>query len=384
MTQLEQQISDLVVGLVEADSVPGIVCGVADRAGTRLQVAAGVQNSQTRQSMTNESIIAIASMTKPITTMAALQLFEQGLIGLDNPVSDYLPELAGLKLRVGFDEQGRQQLRAPDKVPTLRQLLTHTSGFVYEVWNKNAAIAASRGQIQSAFSADGLNVPLDFEPGERWEYGIGIDWAGRVVEKMSGKALDVYFDDHIFSKLGMKDTAFSVPPDQQFRHADVHRRGSAGFVAEPRFPVSVGGGGGLQSTVSDYIEFMRCILNMGSGNGNTLLQPDTVALMLANQIGDLSVGPVLSQMSDMSCDFDLTFSVGAKWSLGFLLHEVQAPAGRMPGSVSWAGLFNSFFWIDPSSDLCAVIATQLLPFCDPLAVHMLSEFERLIYSELGA
>jgi CubicO group peptidase (beta-lactamase class C family) len=127
---------------------------------------------------------------------------------------------------------------------------------------------------------------------------------------------------------------------------------------------------------------MRCILNRGIGSGNTLLQPDTVELMLTNQIGDLTVGPVLSQVSNMSRDFDLTFSVGAKWSLGFLLHEIQTPAGRSAGSVSWAGLFNSFFWIDPDRDLCAMIATQLLPFCDPAAIHMLSEFERLIYSDL--
>ena len=381
MGQLEQRVLTLLNRLIDAQAVPSIVCGIADSSGTLARASAGVQNSQTKQVMTNESIVAIASMTKPITTVAVLQLFEQGLVGLDNPVSDYLPELAGLKLRVGFDRKGRQQLKTIDAPPTLRQLLTHTSGFVYEIWNKNAQIAVTSGQSESAFSAGGLDVPLDFEPGERWEYGIGIDWAGRVVERISGKSLDVYFADHIFQPLGMKDTAFSVPEEQQHRHADIHRRGPDGFHPEPKFALSVSGGGGLQSTVDDYILFMRCILNQGQCNGGRLLQADTVKLMLMNQIGNLTVGPVQSRMSAMSCDFDLTFSRGGKWSLGFLLHDSNLPEGRSAGSVSWAGLFNSFFWIDSDRDLCAVIATQLLPFCEPAAINMLTEFEHLVYSE---
>ncbi|MBT5205061.1 MAG: beta-lactamase family protein [Gammaproteobacteria bacterium] len=381
MAQQKERIAAFLNRLIETEAVPGVVCGIADSSETLLQASAGVQNSQTQQRMTNESIVAIASMTKPITTMAVLQLFEQGLVGLDEPVSDYLPELAGLKFRTGFDDQGRQQLKAVDPLPTLRQLLTHTSGFVYEIWNENASIAVTSGQTESAFSPGGLDVPLGFEPGERWEYGIGIDWAGRVVEKISGKPLDVYFADHIFLPLGMKDTAFSVPEPKQYRHADIHRRGPDGFLVEPGLAVSVSGGGGLQSTVSDYIQFMRCILNQGNYNGSRLLQPETVKLMMTNQIGDLTVGPVQSQMSAFSCDFDLTFSRMGKWSLGFLLHQQKLAAGRSTGSVSWAGLFNSFFWIDPDSDLCAVIATQLLPFCDPAAMTMLTEFESLVYRE---
>ncbi|MBT6246508.1 MAG: beta-lactamase family protein, partial [Gammaproteobacteria bacterium] len=250
MAQQKERIAAFLNRLIETEAVPGVVCGIADSSETLLQASAGVQNSQTQQRMTNESIVAIASMTKPITTMAVLQLFEQGLVGLDEPVSDYLPELAGLKFRTGFDDQGRQQLKAVDPLPTLRQLLTHTSGFVYEIWNENASIAVTSGQTESAFSPGGLDVPLGFEPGERWEYGIGIDWAGRVVEKISGKPLDVYFADHIFLPLGMKDTAFSVPEPKQYRHADIHRRGPDGFLVEPGLAVSVSGGGGLQSTVS--------------------------------------------------------------------------------------------------------------------------------------
>ena len=379
-----QNIDQILEKHIASGDLPCTVAGVANADGTLYMGATGLRSLDASDAMTTDTIFAIASMTKAITTVATLQLVEQGLIDLDTPITAYLPNLAHLKVLDGFDDDGEPMLSSPTSSPTTRQLLTHTSGYVYEIWNANALQRVASEQIDSLFveGGNGMTAPLGFSPGERWEYGIGIDWAGVIVETLSGKDLDVYFQDHIFSPLSMHDSAYIVPEEKAARRAAVHARTEDGLTVIPHLGEPISGGGGLSSTITDYLRFMRALLNQGTLDGTKILQPHTVDMMFENHIGDLDVTPGPTQIPAISNNFDMGFGQPAKWGLGFLLHEAQTASGRPKGSVSWAGLFNSYFWIDRENDLCAVIATQVLPFYDTHAVAMLKDFESAVYKNL--
>lgn len=377
-----QNIEQILEKYIVSGDLPCALAGVANADGTLYMGAAGLRSLDDSQAMTTDTIFAIASMTKAITTVATLQLVEQGQIDLDTPITAYLPDLEHLKVLDGFDDDGKPMLSSPKTSPTTRQLLTHTSGYVYEIWNANGLQSVASEQIDSLFAegGNGMMAPLAFSPGERWEYGIGIDWAGVIVETLSGKSLDVYFQEHIFDPLGMQDSFYKVPEEKAARRAAIHARTEAGLAVTPHLGEPVSGGGGLSSTIADYLRFMRALLNQGTLDGAKILQPYTVDMMFENHIGDLDVNPGPTQIPDVSNDFDMGFGEPAKWGLGFLLHQAQTQSGRPKGSASWAGLFNSYFWIDRENDLCAVIATQVLPFYDTKAVAMLKEFESAIYN----
>jgi len=377
-----QNIEQILEKYIVSGDLPCALAGVANADGTLYMGAAGLRSLDDSQAMTTDTIFAIASMTKAITTVATLQLVEQGQIDLDTPITAYLPDLEHLKVLDGFDDDGKPMLSSPKTSPTTRQLLTHTSGYVYEIWNANGLQSVASEQIDSLFAegGNGMMAPLAFSPGERWEYGIGIDWAGVIVETLSGKGLDVYFQEHIFAPLGMQDSFYKVPEEKAARRAAIHARTEAGLAVTPHLGEPVSGGGGLSSTIADYLRFMRALLNQGTLDGAKILQPYTVDMMFENHIGDLDVNPGPTQIPDVSNDFDMGFGEPAKWGLGFLLHQAQTQSGRPKGSASWAGLFNSYFWIDRENDLCAVIATQVLPFYDTKAVAMLKEFESAIYN----
>lgn len=377
-----QNIEQILEKYIVSGDLPCALAGVANADGTLYMGAAGLRSLDDSQAMTTDTIFAIASMTKAITTVATLQLVEQGQIDLDTPITAYLPDLEHLKVLDGFDDDGKPMLSSPKTSPTTRQLLVHTSGYVYEIWNANGLQSVASEQIDSLFAegGNGMMAPLAFSPGERWEYGIGIDWAGVIVETLSGKSLDVYFQEHIFAPLGMQDSFYKVPEEKAARRAAIHARTEAGLAVTPHLGEPVSGGGGLSSTIADYLRFMRALLNQGTLDGAKILQPYTVDMMFENHIGDLDVNPGPTQIPDISNDFDMGFGEPAKWGLGFLIHQAQTESGRPKGSASWAGLFNSYFWIDRENDLCAVIATQVLPFYDTKAVAMLKEFESAIYN----
>ena len=379
-----QNIDQILGKHIASGDLPCAVAGIANADGTLYMGAAGLRSLDASDAMTTDTIFAIASMTKAITTVATLQLVEQELIDLDTPITAYLPDLEHLKVLDGFDDDGKPMLSSPKTSPTTRQLLTHTSGYVYEIWNANGLQRVASEQIDSLFAegGDGMTAPLGFSPGERWEYGIGIDWAGVIVETLSGKGLDVYFQDHIFAPLGMHDSSYKVPDEKAARRAAIHSRTEAGLTVIPHLGEPVSGGGGLSSTITDYLRFMRALLNQGTLDDAKILQSYTVDMMFENHIGDLDVTPGPTQMPALSNDFDMGFGQPAKWGLGFLLHEAQTESGRPKGSASWAGLFNSYFWIDRENDLCAVIGTQVLPFYDTHAVAMLKDFESAVYKNL--
>ena len=376
-----KKIDDLLIQYTENDDLPSAIAGVANAQGVLYVGAAGKRSLNETQSMSADAIIDIASMTKAVTTVATLQLVETGAIDLDEPINTYLPQLKELKVLEGFDSNNKPRLITPNTIPTTRQLLTHTSGYVYEIWNADALRYVTSGHVGSLFApqSDGLMAPLAFSPGERWEYGIGIDWAGILIETISGKELDTYFAENIFDPLKMHDTFFSVPENKVSRRSSMYSRSPEGLITVPHSPDGGSGGGGLNSTIGDYLSFLRMLLNDGTLDNERILKPATVRSMFENHIGELQVAAGKTQRPALSNDFDLTFNTPAKWGLGFLLHEKQTPAGRAAGSASWAGLFNTYFWIDRETDLCAVIGSQLLPFFDESAIAMLKDFEKTVY-----
>src|SRR5271165_50349 len=330
-----------------------------------------------------DSIFSIASTTKAITTTAALQLVEQGKLTLDEPVAKYFPRLANLEVLDGFDSTGAPKLR-PAKTPvTLKHLLTHTSGFCYDAWDADMFRYTSqhKGPLPAV-------PPLMFEPGARWQYGTGIDWAGRIVEALSGMHLEEYFQAKILGPLEMHDTSYILPASKVDRWVSNYQRQPDGSLKqEPRVaptpPKEFNGGGGLFSTTGDYVRCMQMILGKGRGaNGARILQPKTVESMQVNQIGALTAGKMKSQRPDRSSDVDIQPGFTEKWGLGFLINTTPYAGGRSAGSLAWAGIFNTFYWIDPKRSLCAVIMMQFLPFVDKDAIGLLNDFERAVYSAL--
>jgi methyl acetate hydrolase len=373
---------------VESQTMPGIVAVAATDKGIVYEGAFGKRELGKDASVTLDTVFWIASMTKAITAAAAMQLVERGKLSLDRPASEVAPELAKAQVLEGFDAAGAPRLRPPGRPITLRHLLTHTAGFSYEIWN--AAIA----QYQAATGTPGittctnaaLTTPLMFDPGDQWEYGINIDWAGKMVEAVSGQRLDRYFQENLFGPLGMKDTSFSISPSQRARLASVHQRGGDGALAPIEFglppePEFLMGGGGLYSTAADYLAFAQMIMQGGSGKGGQVLRPETVVLMSQNHIGGLEAAPgvLKSAMPPLSNDVELFPGVSKKWGLSFLINTQPLPTGRSAGSLAWAGLANTYFWIDRTRRVCGVFLSQVLPFFDHTAIDLLGTFETEVY-----
>ena len=374
---------------VESKAMPGVVTVAATDKGVLYEGAFGTREVGKDAPMTLDTVVWIASMTKAITATAAMQLVENGKLGLERPASEVVPELAAAKVLEGFDAAGKPRLRAPKRPITLRHLLTHTAGFGYEIWDP--AIA----QYQTATGTPGittctnaaLTTPLMFDPGDRWEYGINIDWVGKIVEAMSGQKLDRYFQEHIFGPLGIKDTSFKISPSQRARLATVHQRGEGGELAPiefglPQDPEFLMGGGGLYGTAGDYLTFARMIMQDGSFKGVQVLRPETVALMSQNHIGPIEVGVFRTAMPTLSHDIELFPGMSKKWGLSFLINTQPAPTGRSAGSLAWAGLANTYFWIDRAKRVCGVFLSQLLPFYDPAAIDLFGKFETEVYRAL--
>jgi CubicO group peptidase (beta-lactamase class C family) len=334
-----------------------------------------------------DSIFQIASMTKAITSAAAMQLVERGKLKLDEPVARHLPELGKLDVLEGFDAAGKPVLRPARKPVTLRHLLTHTSGFAYPNWCEEMFKYTQATQPLPPGVVAPL-VPLAFEPGTRWQYGYSTDWTGRLVETVSGLNLEQYFQRNILQPLGMKDTSFIFPAEKFDRLVSQSRRQNGGPLQEvpraiPPKPAAFNGGGGLTSTAPDYVKFMQMILRYGrSGVRDEILTAKSVEAMSVNQIGGLRAGILKTFQPNISSDVDVHPGEVDKWGLGFLINQVAYPGGRSAGSLAWAGIYNTFYWIDPSRGICGVIMMQFLPFVDREAVGLLGDFERSVYANI--
>ncbi len=367
---------------VERKDVPGVVALVTDRKRVLYQSAFGVADVATGRPLTADALFRIASMTKPIASVALMQLVEQGRVGLDDPAEKYLPELAGLQVFESFDAAtGAYVLRPASRPATVRHFLTHTSGLAYpftsEIWRD------FRPRAGETYPFGG---PLLFDPGERWHYSTSTDVVGRLVEVVSGQKLEAYFRQHIFAPLGMDDTSYNVPEAKGPRLVAQQQRGGermdgAVELQEPQLGLTIAapiGGGGLASTADDYGRFVRMLLNGGALDGARVLKAETVTLMGENHIGAVTV-PAHKSALPRSADFTFIADGRDKWGLGFLITADQVPGKRSPGSLSWGGINNTYFWIDPARGIAGVIMMQYLPFADAKALATYDTFERGAY-----
>lgn len=387
--QGQAEIDEILRQKCDAKEIPGVVAIAASGSDVIYQGAFGKRDLSKPDAMTEDSAFWIASMTKAVTSAGAMQLVEQGKLSLDAPIGEVLPDLAKPQVLEGFDAAGEPKLR-PAKAPiTLRHLMTHTAGFAYNVWNGDCAQYLEKTGTPNIFSCQNiaLKTPIMSDPGTRWEYGINIDFVGKAVEAASGKRLDAYLRDHMFAPLGMNDTGFKITDDMRQRLVATHARGEDGSLAPIPFEIEQNpefhmGGGGLYGTAGDYIKFTQMILNKGRGNGNQVLKPETVALMGQNHIGDLTIGKMTTVAPMYTNDVDLFPDIVKKWGLSFLINTAKTPEGRSAGSLAWAGLANTYFWIDPSRDVTGVILMQVLPFVDAKCIEAFAGFERGVYAGL--
>lgn len=376
---------DTLAATLAAHGIPGAVALVGNRAGIVAEAAIG-QKSPGGPAMTVDAQFQIASMTKAITSVAAMQLVEHGKLNLDAPIGNLLPDLGVAQVLTGFADDGTPILRAPRRAVTLRDLLTHTSGLGYEFmaaelvkWRETAPAVP--------FSRAALVAPLLADPGEGWLYGTSTDWVGLAVEAASGQSLASWLQDHILGPLGMADTGFFAPQAVADRLVPLHARTpEGGLMALPvsfnggATPEFDSGGGGLTSTAHDYMRFVRMLLNGGNLDGQQILKPETVAEMTRNQIGDLRAGVLETTVPGMSSTMAWFPEMTAKWGLGFLINPETTKDGRTAGSCAWAGIANSYYWFDPENDVAGVLMMQFMPFGDPGALAALSAFERAVYS----
>jgi len=370
---------------VAAREIPGVVAMAANETSVVYQGAFGARNMSAAAPMSTDTIFRIASMVKLLTSVAALQLVERGKLKLDEPAANIDPTLAAPQVLAGFDAKGVPQLRPAQKPITLRNLLTHTSGFSYPLWDPNVVRYLKAARADAALP----RRPLMFEPGTKWAYGGSIDNVGQFVEIASGMSLDRYFAENITGPLGMNDTSFVITEKQRARQASLHVRETNGKLVPKPFeklapPTTFSGGGGIYSTAPDYLALLQALLNGGSLRRASILRPETVAMMSTNQIGNIEAGILKTANPGLSNDVDFFPGVHLRWGLGHMINVDPVREGRAAGSGTWAGLFNTYYWIDPKKRIAGVIMMQILPFADKQALVAYRQFERGIYHALGA
>ena len=387
----KNHMDNLLEAAIQDGVVPGLAALINHRDGSRYEVGFGEQVHGSGVNMDAETVLWLASMTKAVTGAAVMQQVEHGSLHLDQPASEICHELKDRPVLAGFDGNGAPILRPAKGNFTLRNLLTHTSGFVYDTWDPVMAQYHSVTNTPGVLSCENaaLSVPLGFDPGTDWNYGPGIDWAGKMVERVTGRSLGSYLEEHLFTPLGMSSTGFRITASMRARLATIHMRTPENSFSpmtdfelpqEPEFEM---GGGGLYSTVNDYGRFLQMILNQGAANnGVPVLKPETVAMMSVNQIGARRISGIKSTDVEFCRDVEFFPGLEKTWGLTFLINEKVAPTGRPRGSLAWCGAANTFFWIDLTNGFSAILATQTLPFGDPQVLALFHAFEKTLYQNL--
>ena len=364
---------------MERGDAPGVVGIAVNRDGVTYEGAFGKARLAEDVDMRTDAIFTIASMTKGITSLAVMQAVDDGALSLDTPAQDFHPELADLELL-----DAELNLRPAKGVITLRHLLTHTSGFGYEFSSKRLVAGLAANGI-SGFDADGaLNtrVPLLFEPGQRWQYGVNTDWAAECLERATGRTLPEFVQDRIFEPLGMVDAAYGVSEANAARRTTLHARNpDESFNERKPAPPSFNrqGGAGMTSTASDYARFLRFMLGDGTWNDTQVLSREGMQGLCSDQIPSIVAGEIFTGVPAMSNDAPFSEGGTAGHSLGFVYSRRAASTGRSPGTLSWGGLFNTYYWIDRAKGVAGAIFFQLLPFADPTCLRVYSEFEAAVY-----
>ena len=389
---VKERIDGILEQLVTSGGAPGVVALAVNERGPIYQGAAGAKGVDRDEPMTVDTMFWYASMTKALVATGAMQLVEQGRMKLDSPVGAILPDLATPQVLEGFAADGAPKLRAAKRPITARHLLTHTSGFGYNWANADILRYLTANDLPDLILCKrrSLYQPLLADPGERWEYGISIDWIGQLIEAISGQSLRDYLKEHLFEPAGMNDTDFVQTDAQRRRRATVHEKQADGsFVRiehevaqKPEFFM---GGGGCCGAPADYAAYIQMMLAGGQASiGARVLKPETVAMMADNGIGELSAGVLKSVMPNLSHDADFFPGLRQAWGMSFHLNLEPTPEGRSAGSMSWAGLANTYFWIDPSAHVGGVLFAQVLPFADPAILATYRAFERAIYDDLAS
>lgn len=391
-SDLKKRLDTVLEAPVESGDVPMVVGAITTADETIYIGAFGMGEIGGENKVSIDSVFNIASMTKAITATAAMQLVEQGELDLDSPISTWLPLADQLMVLDGFDEDDEPILREPETDVTLRHLMTHTSGHGYTTWAENLYRYEQVTGPLPALDYENEETwlrPLLFDPGADWAYGEAIDWIGFLIREVSGQSLEEYVNEHITGPLGMTDTGWTLTPEMESRRVTSHERlengglGATDWVAD-QAPARDYGGGGMYSTVPDYLKFIRMILNDGTLDGITILQPETVEQMSRNQMGDLRVSMLTSYLPDRSADAEFFPGLEKTWGLSFMINEEVAPTGRPAGSLAWAGLRNTFFWIDLENDIGGVYMSQMLPFVDEKVLQAFHDFESAYYDKAEA
>jgi CubicO group peptidase (beta-lactamase class C family) len=365
---------------VAETKIPGLVALVVDDDRVIYSHTAGLRDVAGGASMSLDTIFNIASMTKPIAVAAIMMLVEEGKLNLDDPISEHVPEFVGKPVMTAFNaEAGTYATRPATGEVTIRQLLSHSSGLSYPF--SSAKVARLSGG-----SFDTSALPLLTDPGTEWRYAGGIAVVGQVLERIEGKTLDVFLEERMFGPLGMMDTGYAVPSDKRDRVVTVHRMTETGLVEAPvpeDVRSAVSGDGGLYSTAPDYAKFIQLVLSGGRApDGTRLIEAQSLREMGRNQLGNVRVElqdeplPLLARAFPLGAGRD-------GFGLGFQVtgaHDNDDE--RAPGSLSWAGIFNTEFWIDPANGIGGVLLMQYLPFYDQEAIDTLVGFEAQVYEGL--
>ncbi|HUC24220.1 MAG TPA: serine hydrolase domain-containing protein [Streptosporangiaceae bacterium] len=390
MTGSWRAVDELLAAAVADGEVPGLIAVTGTSADVLHEFTAGVRSTGTGAPMTPDTVLRIASQAKLATSVMALQLIEQGRLGLDDPVGDILPDFDQLLVLDGFDDAGQPMLRTPRSRATVRQLLTHTSGLGYDFWNRKLAryYRVSRQLPLATGLRAAFTAPLVADPGTRFSYSMSMDWLGLVIEAVHGKPLDECLAVQVTGPLGMTDTVMWLDPDRAERQATVHVRADQGgwtpvpadyYAARDRLPEFYAGGHSMYATARDYLRLQQEILRRPGDPGAGLLQPATAAELFADHLGGLDVGIIETADQATSEEVDLR---GLKWSLGLLVNADGVESLWPAGSAGWAGGFNSFYWIDRQVGIAAALYTQTLPFYDPSIVRLAISFRDAVYAAL--
>ena len=381
------ELQSILDAAVANEDVPFIVAITGNGDGVQWAGAAG--DAAPGLAASDKTMFRIFSMTKAVGSTAAMILIDRGQLSPDTPVEEILPDFAQIQVLDGFDGD-KPILRAPKSKATVRHLATHTSGLVYEFWNPDIPKymeLTGHPTILSGLKSS-LSYPMAYDPGERWDYGIGIDWLSQVVEAIDGRTIDKFVTEEICEPLGMVDTVFEVSDAHAARLSVVQARGEDGKFADfelapPPSPEFYGMGHALYSTPTDYMRFIRSFLNKGELDGNRILSEAAVDQMLSNHTGDVPISKLVTIAPPVTADVDLFPGIEKRHSFGFLRVEEDVPGMRSAGSQSWAGVCNTHYWIDPTKDVAAVLMTQSLPFVEPQFLALYERFEKAVYAGLA-
>jgi CubicO group peptidase (beta-lactamase class C family) len=373
------EIDALLQHTIQVGTVPGVVAIVANKDHILYHHAYGLRDVQGQKAMKEDTIFRIASMTKPLTSAAIMQLVEQGKLRLDDPVSKYIPSFANRETIASFDAStGAFTTRKAASEVLIRHLLSHTSGLAYSFSNPIVA------PLQQKTGKQMEELPLLYDPGTKWTYSPSTKVLGQVVEKVSGVSLDQYLNDNFLKPLGMDDTSYVVPANKTDRVVTILNRGTGVLVETPNpatISSPVAGDGGLNSTATDYIKFLQMMLNNGSWQGKTILSKSSVQAMTSNQIGNVVVDTQPAALPNLTRPFPVGPAAGRdKFGFGFEItaSNKEDPNLRSAGSYTWAGIYNTHFWVDPKRGIAGVIMFQVLPFYDDATMKIYHDFEEAV------